>query len=322
MIQAPDFKEKQIFFLEASELPKCNLSLRNENIFIQSDSATVNKIPVNKLLAVFVVGDVTITSKILQKLNKVGASVFLLKQNLEIYATINSYAEGNYLLRAKQYMMDEKRALIIAKHIVSNKICNQLSLLRGAEISIITEENRTVYKKSVISQVEKAEDFASLRGIEGAVSKDFFQAYFKQINWHRRIPRGKIDENNILLDMGYTYLFNFVDSILRLYGFDTYKGIYHKLFFQRKSLACDMMEPFRCIIDKELIKMHNLGRFDSKDFGVVKGQYYLSYNKNAKYSKIFLEAILKNKMEIYNYIRDHYYYILNNENELRDFIIR
>ncbi len=154
------------------------------------------------------------------------------------------------------------------------------------------------------------------------MTKDFFKTYFAQINWLRRMPRGKIDENNILLDMGYHFLFNFIDSILRLYGFDTYKGIYHQLFYQRKSLACDMMEPFRCIIDRALIKMHNLGQFKASDFGQRQGSYYLSYRHSSKYAQIFLSEILRYKMEIYNYIREYYYLILNNEGKVRPFIIR
>ena len=136
------------------------------------------------------------------------------------------------------------------------------------------------------------------------------------------MPRGKVDENNILLDMGYNFLFHFIDSILRVYGFDSYKGIYHQLFFQRKSLACDMMEPFRCIIDKALVKMHTLGQFNKKDFGFRQGQYYLSYKNSGKYAKIFLEEILRYKMGIYYYIRDYYYLILNDEGKVKDFVIR
>jgi len=322
MIQAPDFTQRQVFFLNASEISKCALSLRNENILIKNDSETVNKIPINKLLGVLIFGDMTLTSKLLQKLQKAGASVHLLKQNLDTYASINAYAEGNYLLRHKQYFLSDEKALKIAKGIVANKLRNQLALLRGAKVNKIGGLSRADYKRKMTVAIKKAGDLASLRGVEGVCSKDFFQAYFAKIDWRRRVPRGKIDENNILLDMGYSFLFNFVDSILRLYGFDTYKGIYHQLYFQRKSLACDMMEPFRCVIDKALVKMHNLGQFDAKDFGTRKGQYYLKYQNNSKYARIFLEEILNYKMDIYHYIRDHYYLILNDEGEVKDFVIR
>lgn len=322
MIQAPDFKEKQIFFLNAYDLPNCELSVRNENIFIKVEGKTNEKIPVNKLIAIFIVGDMTITSKLMQKITRTGASVYFLKRNFETYASICSYAEGNYLLRQKQYDLSDDKTLDISKNIVTNKLRSCISLLRGADIKEINNQSRMKYKKQMIVKIRNANNLASLRGIEGVISKDYFGTYFAQIDWYRRVPRGKIDENNILLDMGYNFLFHFVDSILRVYGFDTYKGIYHQLFFQRKSLSCDMMEPFRCIIDKTLVKMHTLGQFDKNDFTIRKGQYYLSYKHSGKYAQIFLKEILRYKMDIYDYVRDHYYLILNEEGEVKDFVIR
>jgi len=322
MIQAPDFKQRQIFFIDAMKIPNCELSLRNENIFIKEDGKTKDKIPINKLVAIFIIGDFTITSKLLQKISRAGASIYFLKRNMETYASTGAYAEGNYLLRQKQYALSEEKSLEISRRIVANKLRNSLNLLRGGGIQTIAGKKRMEYKKMMLAKIKDAKDLASLRGLEGVISKDYFEAYFSKINWYRRVPRGKVDENNILLDMGYNFLFHFVDSILRVYGFDTYKGIYHQLFFQRKSLSCDMMEPFRCIIDKALVKMHTLEQFDKKDFGYRQGQYYLSYKNSGKYAKIFLQEILRYKMDIYHYVRDHYYLILNEEGEVKDFVIR
>ncbi len=322
MIQAPDFRERQIFFLDAIKLPDCELSLRNENIFIKSEGKTKDKIPVNKLITIFVIGEMTITSKLIQKISKAGASLYFLKRNFETYASTGAYAEGNYLLRQRQYALGKENELKISKGIVRNKLRNSLSLLRGAGIEEIAKKKRMKYKQVMTVKIDATDNIASLRGLEGVISKDYFETYFAKINWYRRMPRSKVDENNILLDMGYNFLFHFVDSILRVYGFDTYKGIYHQLYFQRKSLACDMMEPFRCIIDKALVKMHTLEQFDKKDFGCRQGQYYLSYKNSGKYAKIFLEEILRYKMDIYNYVRDHYYLILNKEGKVKEFVIR
>ena len=81
------------------------------------------------------------------------------------------------------------------------------------------------------------------------------------------------------------------------------------------------MEQFRCIIDRALVKTHNLGQFDKKDFTKRKGRYYLSYKKNGKYAKIFLMEILRYKEDIYNFVRGNYYHILNGD-ELPKFKIR
>jgi CRISPR-associated protein Cas1 len=322
MIQLPDFQEKQILFLDAQDLKSCMLRFGNENIVISADDRNKEKISLYRLLAIFIIGEATITTKLIQKIAKNGTSLFLLKRNLETYATFGGYAEGNYLLRQKQYSLSKEKGLDISKNIVQNKIINQLALLRGAGMNKIRGESRIRYKQKVFKKIKNAKTLETLRGIEGRTGKDYFQAYFSQIGWYRRIPRGKVDENNILLDMGYSFLFHFIDSILRLYGFDTYKGIYHQLFFQRKSLACDMMEPFRCIIERALVKMHNLNQFNKKDFGIKKGFYYLSYKNSGKYAKLFLQEILRYKEDIYNYIRDHYYLILNNEGKVKNFIIR
>ena len=75
----------------------------------------------------------------------------------------------------------------------------------------------------------------TLLGVEGNYSKYFFKTYLVPAGWRRRAPRTKEDIPNLLMDIGYTYLFNFIDSLLRLHGFDTYKGYYHKLFFDDKA---------------------------------------------------------------------------------------
>ena len=249
-------------------------------------------------------------------------SLFLLKRNLTTYATVGAYAEGNYLLRQKQYAEAEEKHLMIAKRIVENKLVNQLTLLRYIEKDVIGINTRKAYRKIMKEKIANVDNLASLRGIEGTIAKDFFSAYFETIQWYKRIPRGKIDENNILLDMGYSFLFNFIDSVLRLYGFDTYKGVYHQLFYQRKSLSCDMMEPFRCIVERGLYKMHMLGQFDKNDFSIRKGAYILEYKQSNKYARLFLREIMRYKEDIHNYVRAYYYLTLNNEGEMETFVIR
>ncbi len=129
------------------------------------------------------------------------------------------------------------------------------------------------------------------------------------------MPRTKVDVPNFLLDIGYTVLFNFIDSILRLHGFDTYKGIYHQLFFQRKSLSCDIMEPFRCIIDRALLKGFNLGAIKQEHFKLVKSRYTLPYEHNRAYIGLFLDAIMGQKEEIFKYIKEFYFCILNDKSD-------
>ena len=322
MLTAPDFAKKQIAFVDTSSMGDCDLSFRNENIVITDREGTRDKVPLQLLVAIFLHGQTTLTTKLIEECSKHGVSLFLLSRSMKIYASVCPYAEGNYLLRQRQYALSPEEELRIAQNIVANKIENQLALLRSVDRKTIGEKTLLAYKREVKEKIAFARDIATLRGIEGTAGRMFFGSYFGTIDWYKRQPRAKSDENNILLDMGYSYLFNMCDSLLRLFGFDTYKGVYHQLFFQRKSLACDVMEPFRCVIDRTLLKMHTLGRFDKNDFFVRNGMVGLSYQKNAKYSRMFLDALMKNKNELYEYVRGYYYHVLNGDEEFPKFSIR
>lgn len=323
MLTAPDFEKKKIALIDTSVLGECDLSFRNENIVVADKDGGKEKIPLQILAAIFLHGEATITTKLIARCSKNGVSIFFLDRSFRSYASVCPYAEGNYLLRQRQYEFSQKECLDISKKIVANKLQNQLALLRSVDVKMLSEKTLLDKKREWNEKISVAEDLATLRGIEGSAGKIYFREYFGTIGWYGRVPRSKMDENNILLDMGYTYLFHFTDSILRLFGFDTYKGVYHQLFFQRKSLACDMMEPFRCVIDRALLKIHTLGRFDAGDFFVKDGNYQLSYTKASRYSKIFLEEILKQKDGIYDFIRGYYYRVLNGDEEsFQQFIIR
>jgi len=307
MISLPDFKEKQILFVQTERGVENKLQFQNDNIIFKKDDKNINKISCYKVFTIFIIGDFTITSYLIRNCKKYGISMFFLKNNFEVYASLNSELEGNYLLREKQY--NPKDEFETAKKLIKNKTYNQLVLLKEKKKIIdLKGEYEFLCKK-----IDSAKDNEQLLGIEGSLSRNFFANYFKDCNWIRRMPRTKYDINNVLLDIGYTFLFNFIDSLLKLHGFDTYKGIYHKLFFQRKSLSCDIMEPFRCLIDKELVKAYNLGQIDENDFKEERGKYVLAYDKQRKYLEIFFKAIINRKEDVFIYVKNFYYFFMNNK---------
>lgn len=114
------------------------------------------------------------------------------------------------------------------------------------------------------------------------------------------------------MDIGYNALFNFIDAILQVFGFDVYYGVLHTCFYMRKSLVCDIMEPMRPIVDWQIRKSINLKQFKQDDFVQVGKQYQLEYKKSTQYLQVFLEAILNYKEEIFVYVRDYYRSFMKN----------
>lgn len=117
-------------------------------------------------------------------------------------------------------------------------------------------------------------------------------------------------------------MFNFVDSLLNLFGFDTYKGFYHQMFFKRQSLSCDIMEPFRCFIDETIYLLYKNNIIDTNDFYYKDNCYKIKDFTRRKYCKIFLEKILENKVDIFCYIRDFYYFILHSKKDFDYYIFK
>ena len=143
-------------------------------------------------------------------------------------------------------------------------------------------------------------------GYEGLASKMYFREYFDDLGWSGRYPRTKIDYLNSILDIGYTILFAYIEALLSIYGFDLYCGVMHTGFYMRKSLVCDIMEPFRVIIDKQMKKSVHLKQFQEEDFFCENERYVLQWKNSPKYVKVFLEAIFEHKDEIFLYVRQYY----------------
>ena len=225
MLSLPDFKEKQILFARAEWGSRASLRFQNDNIVFSKDGVVINRASCHKVFAVFVAGDIMITSRLLQKAAAYAVSIFFLKNNFEVAATFVATADGNYLLRMKQYALTPMEELAMSKAIIRNKAQNQMFLLQEHD----ADEKVRQYWNDALTRVVNATDNQQLLGIEGELSHRFFPDYFKELGWRRRMPRVKPDVPNFLLDMGYTYLFNTIDALLRLHGFDTYKGVYHIL---------------------------------------------------------------------------------------------
>lgn len=303
MLSAPDFKQKQIALAFLSRGDK--LSFKNDNIVIKDcDGITKHQSTCYRLFTLFVVGHACITTGLLQRSKKFGFNLILMGHNLNTYGQFNYKTEGNVLLRQKQY---NRQGLAIAQHLVNNKIEQQKTALK--QIRQKDQQLKTSIKQLQDYQNKvqtKATDLYSLLGIEGVASKVYFQNMFAQFDWHGRKPRAKRDIINTLLDIGYTLLFNLMEGLLNQYGFDTYQGVYHQNFYQRKSLVCDLVEPFRVIIDTRIRKAYNTGQINEEDFDIMQGQYRLFGANSKKYLAFLLESLMEHKQAMFLYVQTYY----------------
>lgn len=234
---------------------------------------------------------------------KFGFFIALMTPGYRLYGLIGAEKDGNTMLKKKQYHYE---GLDLAKHITDNKLANQQLLLMGMRNKAESTRQAITAITQYREQLKTAATLNELMAYEGLAAKQYFKNYFNNIDWQGRQPRIKRDMTNATLDIGYTLLFAFIEALLCSYGFDTYCGVMHRQFYMRKSLVCDLVEPFRVIIDHSVKKAINLRQIQEKDFTVVQNQYRLNWDKSSSYVQFLMMPIIEEKDEIFLYVQNYY----------------
>jgi len=309
MLTYPDYKEKNIIICNTNI--KQRLSFLNDNLIIKDENdKTIIQATCYTVFSLWIIGSITITSGIMEKSKKFAFSIYLFNYSFKCYGVWASATEGNFLLRHKQYHYNQ---IDIAQKIIENKINNQYNQIKSIRSKNIFQKRAVESLKSYVPLLNDTKSIQSIMGIEGASSRMYFEAWFYDMDWRGRQPRAKRDILNLLMDIGYTYLFNIVEAMLNLYGFDLFKGVLHQNFYQRKSLVCDIVEPFRIIIDRQLKNAYNLNQIKEDDFKLEYGRYILKYEKSKEYNQWMVKSVLDYKEDIFKYVQQYYRWFMKNK---------
>ena len=79
MMSLPDFKEKQILFISNEQGLENKIQFKNDNIAFVKDGKIINQISCYKVFAIFIIGDISITTILIKNCKKYGISLFLMK---------------------------------------------------------------------------------------------------------------------------------------------------------------------------------------------------------------------------------------------------
>ena len=302
MFTAPDFCKKQIVFVMFNEGDK--IAFSNDNLVVKDATGKIKfQCTCYRLFLVFAVGHTVITSVLLQKAQKFGFFIAMMTPGFRLYALLGAEKNGNTLLHRKQYAYN---GLGIARVIIENKMENQWQELKRIRNKNDCVKEALARIRSYQASLSETETLQEMMAYEGLASKLYFKNHFNNVEWKGRQPRLKKDYINSVLDIGYTLLFAFIEALLSSFGFDTYCGVMHREFYMRKSLVCDLVEPFRPLIDRAVKKAINLKQIQEEDFIVLKGQYRLKWEESARYVSFLMQPIMDNKEGIFAYVQSYY----------------
>ncbi len=126
--------------------------------------------------------------------------------------------------------------------IVTEKIKNQAGVLRAAG-----RENEADKLTRYIGEIE----FGDVTNREGHAAKVYFNGLFGMDFVRRASP----DPINAALDYGYGIILSVFNREVTANGYLTQFGLFHDNVFNQFNLSCDLMEPYRPLIDKRVLSM-------------------------------------------------------------------
>lgn len=145
-----------------------------------------------------------------------------------------------------------------------------------AQMGISIEAKQTLWQEIVRDKIQKQQNLLATLGLdtpatllasyvdevllndasnrEAHAAKVYFNALFG-----KDFSRDKDCNINAALNYGYSLLLASFSREIVASGYDTRLGIFHKNQFNHFNLACDLMESFRPLIDKEVVALHKKG---------------------------------------------------------------
>jgi len=256
--------------------PGCYLRREGNALNVVKDGRVIEHIPAEGLKRLILVGYVNLTGAVLDFLIRRQVETVFMTPTGRFRARLGINEHRHVAFRKAQYqqLSDPDFAARTARLIVAGKVRNmaRLLLLRGRQYDDQTLRTTAAGLKPIIARLEKTGDLDSIRGLEGAATRSYFQCFGRLIRndgftFNGRNRRPPLDPVNALLSFVYTLLTNEVTSAISACGLDPYMGALHEISYGRPSLACDLVEEYRTFLgDRLVLGLINRNALSPDDF--------------------------------------------------------
>lgn len=195
-----------------------------------------------------------------------------------------------------QINWDDETKDLIWQQIIKEKI--------NTEYLMLKKYNHLDVALQVYDYMENVE-IGDLSNREGHAAKVYFNNIF-----YKNFSRNENSVLNASLNYGYTLILSQFNRIVIGSGYLTQLGIHHKGQFNPFNFSCDLMEPFRYIVDQFAIKIYKENLDFKKEMMnllsinlVINGREVSFFNALSIYFSSVIEAITKKKPTLIKFVR-------------------
>jgi len=256
--------------------PGCYIRREGAALKVVKGAEVVDHIPAENLKRLMLIGYVSLSGAVLDFLIRNRVETVFVTPTGRFRARLALDEHGNVERRRTQYLQLSRPefALKSAGIIVEGKMENmaQFLALRARQYGEEAIRTAAARLRGMRRLAEGAKDLDTLRGVEGAASQAYFGAFphlirNPEFTFKGRNRRPPLDPVNALLSFVYTLLTNEVLSAIKSWGLDPHLGALHEVSYGRPSLACDLVEEYRCFLgDRLVLGLVNRKAVEHKDF--------------------------------------------------------
>ena len=277
------------------------IKLSGEALVCYENGERVGTIPLAPIERIYLKSDVTVQASLLAKLGEKGIGIIFLSGRKNTPTLFLAQPHNDAFRRLSQYELAKNEAfcLAFAKKLMLLKLVTQKNWLWQASNARPDKKSQLAEKASeldvLIAKINEQTNLASLRGVEGRAASVYFTALSIYLppalrfqGRNRRPPR---DPFNAILSLTYTLIHS--EAVLAIYGvgLDPYIGFYHALDFGRESLACDLIEPLRPLIDNWCLGLFRQNILREENFSTTEEGCLLGKAGRVKFYQAYESAV-------------------------------
>lgn len=278
------------------------LSLDGENVVIKSEEKET-RFPLVNLESIVCFSYLGCSPALMGKCCGDGIGLCFVSPTGRFLGRVEGRQRGNVLLRIAQHkMFSEQQTELIHDNVAAKLANTRFVIRRSLRDNPDIDENGAVTAvlerlNAGIENVYSLSDKDEIMGLEGNCAKAYFSIFDRLITQQResftltmRTKRPPLDRTNAVLSFLYAVYTNDFASALESVGLDSYVGFYHEPRSGRCSLACDLVEEARCIVERLVLTMINLRQINADDFEEqVSGATLLNDNGRRKVLTLWQE---------------------------------
>lgn len=278
---------------------RAKLDLQLNHLVIRNDSVT--KVNLSEIAVLLIESTaVSITTSLLAELTKKKIKViFCDDKRMPSSELVGYYGSHDTSLKyKKQTGWTAEMKKLVWSEIVSEKIRKQ------AEFLDEMKKQESILLKQYMNEVLPGDE----SNREGHTAKVYFNALFG-MDFSRTLDCNR----NAALNYGYSIILSAFAREVVSQGYFTQLGIFHDNMFNQFNLACDLMEPFRILIDRKVVQM-KLGEFGSKEkmelVDILNHTVYIDGNREYVskamriYSKSVFDALNESDLSIIKFYQN------------------